>query len=893
MTGRTIGPYEVLAKLGEGGMGEVYRARDTKLHRDVAIKVLPDVFAGDRDRFARFTREAQTLAALNHPNIAQIYGFEETGGVRALVIELVEGEDLSGHIARAKMPLSDVLSIARQIADALEAAHERDIVHRDLKPANVKVRPDGTVKVLDFGLAKTSGPGGGPANDSTSPTVTAAATERGVILGTAAYMAPEQARGQAVDKRADIWAFGAVVYEMLTGTRAFAGQSMTDVLAAVLRQDIDWSRLPADTPPRLRQLLERCLERDVKQRLRDIGEARVAIDAIVRDGPRQAAVDPLVGAPRARSRERIAWSVAALAVLAAAGLFALQRMGALGPASSAGVASDVARLSVLAPPGLAMNPDSTNIAISPNGRLVVFVVGVGVSTENQMWVRAIDSQVAHRIEAGDGVSQPFWSPDSEHIGFFADRKLKAVALAGGPADVLCDAPFGRGAAWSASNVIVFAPDATGPLYRVSANGGPSVALTTLDAARKELGHRYPLFLPDGDHFLYAALPGTGGTADIFAGSLRDQGLKTLIGSMESAPAYAEPGWLLFTRGGVLAAQPFDAKALRTTGEAVSLGDEPSVAPGPAAYDAGRRVSASTTGSLAYFLAPAVNTTLQWMDQSGKMTSVIGVPAGRYTGLAIAPDNTHAVLDRRDSGTSSSLWLVDLTLATAAPLATAVHRTPSPVWSPDSRRIVFVSNRDGRRALHELAVAESTSERPFGQIGNDSAIPRSWSHDQIMINMIEPDSKWNVYRLPPTGAGAPVPIVRGPAIEVGGWLSPDGHWLAYLSDETGRLDVWVQAFPAAGQKLLIPTGGTELCWWARDGRHLLFVNRDKTLWQVDFDPGATAPHIVAPKQLAAFPPNLVSMDLAADGQRFLALVPERAGVGSVTVVQSWRAALAKR
>ena len=816
-------------------------------------------------------------------------------------MELVDGLTLDELIRQkfavrgATFDIAEVISIARQIADALEVAHDLGIVHRDLKPANVKVRADGTVKVLDFGLAKAFGsrsPNAAPGG-AESPTVTCPAmTEQGVILGTAAYMAPEQARGQVVDKRADIWAFGAVLYELLTGRRAFAGDTFSDVLAAVLRQEIDWSRLPADTPPRLRQLLERCLERDVKQRLRDIGEARIALAAIALGGSGASGDARAAVAQPRPSRERLAWTVAALAIVAAATLFALQRMGVIGPTSPVD-ATDVVRLSVLPPPGLVMNPDSTNVAISPNGRMVAFVVGAGVSTENQLWVRSLDSPIARRIEGGDGVAQPFWSPTSERIGFFADGKLKTVAAAGGPSEPVCDAPFGRGATWNASNVIVFAPDSTGPLYRVSANKGTPAVVTALDPARKETGHRFPLFLPDGDHFLYAALPGGDGTAEIFAGSLRDPRAKTLIGSMESAPAYVDPGWLIFTRDGVLAAQPFDTKRLQTTGEAVSLGDEPDVAPGSAAYDAGRRVSASLSGSLAYFLEPAANTNVEWIDQSGKITATVGVPAGRYTAVALAPDRTRAILVRRNSGIARSMWLVDLTRESAVPLSVTVGRLPSPVWSPDSTRFVFEADRDGHHELHEKTLADSSPERRMLQFANPSAVPTSWSKNEILFTMIEPGLKWNVYRLPTSGAAEPVALVRGPAIEGGGALSPDGHALAYLSDETGRMDVFVQSFPIAGATLQIPTGGTQRFWWTLDSRHLLFLKRDHTLWRAEVDMAATPPRAGAPQQLGTFPPNLADMDLSSDDQRFLAIVPERAGVGTVTIVQSWRAALAKR
>jgi serine/threonine protein kinase len=889
-SGARLGPYEITAAIGAGGMGEVYRATDRSLGRDVAIKVLPDAFAADPDRLARFEREAKTLASLNHPNIAAIYGFEASA--KALVMELVEGRDLSAVVAAGPLAPADALPIARQIAEALEYAHESGVIHRDLKPANVKVRSDGVVKVLDFGLAKALGPEGSSAaaDLANSPTVTGHVTEHGVLLGTAAYMAPEQARGKAVDKRADIWAFGAVLYEMLTGTRAFTGGGLSDVLAAVVRHEIDWSRLPAGTPASLRQLLARCLEPDVKQRLRDIGEARVAIAAIERDetgttGPRNPG-----SSTRRLESSRVAWTIAALAILAAGATFVWHRMSLGAAIGSAGADGGVARLSVLPPAGAVFNPDSTNVAISPNGRMVAFIVGNNVSSENQLWVRDLDSAIPRRIEGGDGAAQPFWSPNSERIGFFAARKLKTAPASGGPSLVVCDAPFGRGATWNASNVIVFAPDSTGPLHRVSANGGTSTPVTTLDAAQKETGHRFPHFLPDGDHFLFAALPGTDGMFRITAGSLKDPAARTIVGSLEDAPVYSEPGWLLFTRQGVLTAQGFDLQTLRFRGDPVSLGDQPAVFPGAAAYDAGRRISASATGSLAYYLDAPANTNVQWIDQTGKVTGTVSAPPGRYTEIAVAPDSRKAVLVRSDSPMSWSLWLLDLTRASAVPLGAGVSKTASPVWSPDSSRIAYFDEREGVHGIFEKIVSDGSPRRSILQVDDSSVLPRSWSDEGIIFNRVDPGTKWNIYQAPPRGSSAPVPLVNGPSIEIGGWPSPDRRWLAYLSDETGHFDLFVQSASRAGQSTQIPVGGTQQCWWMPDGRSLLCLKRDQTLWRVVVDLRGASPRVDAPVQLATFPSSLVAADLAPDGRRFLALVPERTGLGAVTVVQFWRAAL---
>jgi Tol biopolymer transport system component len=893
MIGTHIGPYEILGKLGEGGMGQVYRARDARLNRDVAIKVLPDAFVRDDERLARFTREARVLASLDHPNIARVYGVERlSSDLPALIMECVDGDDLAQRIAAGRIPLPDVLAIARQIAEALETAHEQGIVHRDLKPANVKVRRDGTVKVLDFGLAKVADAFAmEDADGAAQATVTSPAkTHAGVLLGTASYMAPEQARGKAVDKRADIWSFGALLYELVTGTRAFEGQSVSDVLAAVVRHEIDWSRLPADTPPAVRQLLSRCLEPDVRQRLRDIGEARFAIAALESGSAGGAARAPAEAGGDRRRRERVAWSLAAAALLAAAaiGVWSLASRRDREPTANA-----VVRLSVPPPAGFLINPDSTNVAISPNGRMVAFIVGAGLSVENQLWVRALESSDARRIESGDGASQPFWSPDSASIGFFAGGKLKTVPAGGGTAQVLSDTPFGRGAAWSSSNVIVFAPDSTGPLFRVPAGGGAATPVSTLDATRKETSHRYPYFLSDGDHFLYAALPRADGVFEVFAGRLSQPSTRTLIGSMESAPVYAPPsagsdrGSLLFTRQGVLVAQAFDAIALTLAGDPVPLGDQPAVASGPAAYDAGRRISASTTGALAYYLAPAGKVNVQWIDLAGKTTGSLDLPSGRYTDVAIAPDGTKAILVRPSSQAASDLWIADLARSGAIPFATGAHRFPTPIWSPDSMRIIFSTESSGSFGLVEKAIAAGSPERPVFR--SDTIIyARHWSTELgIVFNRMDPGTKWNLYRVNASASAAPEPLATGPSIEVGGWPSPDRRWLAYQSDEGGRLELFLRSLKG-GQKTQVAAAVLQ-CWWMPDGRALLYTTRGQVLWRVDVDLRGPTPRISPPIQLASLPPTLVAIDLAPDGRRLLALVPERSGVGTVAIVQSWEGA----
>jgi serine/threonine protein kinase/Tol biopolymer transport system component len=896
--GTHLGSYHVIALLGTGGMGAVYRARDTRLNRDVAIKVLPETFAAGskEDRLARFEREAQTLASLNHPNIAHIYGIVDLpDGGRGLVMEYVDGENLAARLTRGALPVDEAMQIARQIADALEAAHEHGIVHRDLKPANVMVNAEGVVKVLDFGLAKAADPSGlSAAGVAESPTFTAHMTQFGMIIGTAAYMSPEQARGKTVDRRADIWAFGVLLYEMITGRRAFAGEEMSDVLASVLRQDIDWNALPAGTPPRLRQLLERCLERDPKSRLRDIGEARVAIAKIESGAPDSSSVT--VGPPSQAFAQRRRWAqyampVAITVLLTAAGMLTLLR-----PWSRPAASSVLTRMSLLPPPGAELYPDSTGVAISPDGTMVAFVVGGITRAETQMWVRSLASMTARRLDDADGASLPFWSPDSRHIGFFSGTKLKTVAASGGRAEIVCDAPFGRGGAWSASNVIVFAPDAAGPLFRVPATGGTPTPVTSLDSAKKENGHRFPAFLPDGDHFVYAVLPGHDGRFEIYAGSVSGSArARTHIGSMESAPVYAAPGWLLYARQGVLAAQGFDAASLSVRGDPISLDDEPSAIMDPAiSFTAGRPTSVSDTGSLAYYSAPSTNTVPGWYDALGRQLGTLDLPAGHYDHVEISPDGTHAAFVRSVSPSESALWLVDLVRGSAVPLSSGKGRNDSPIWSPDGTRVVFTSDREGPQNLFVKTVGDATPEQPLYRSDVLFKNPSGWTPDgsTIVITEIDPLTSQNIWTIP-SGGGAAKMFFAGPTRDIGGPVSPDGKWILYLSDQTGRMELYVQSFTSPGRQMQVSQGGAITMWWTRDSRQIFYLGGDlRTLWRGDVVPAGAGITVGAPVRLGVLPPNVVWVSAMPDRQKFLALTPERTGTPSMTVVENWRVALTR-
>jgi Tol biopolymer transport system component len=769
------------------------------------------------------------------------------------------------------------------VAEALEAAHEQGIVHRDLKPRNIKVRRDGTVKVLDFGLAKAlvRETGVTPHDPSESPTLTAA-TEIGAILGTAAYMSPEQARGKPVDRRADIWAFGAVLYEMLSGARAFTGADVSETLAAVLKDDVRWQALPAETPRSLKRLLRRCLERDPRRRLSAIGDARLELDEI--DSAADARDD--ASAPNRRSPMAWLWPAAAGIVISAA------LAAVLWPRGASVAPAKMSRVSMMPPSGGDLYPDSTGVAISPDGTLVAFVVGGVTRSGNQLWVRSLDSLSARRLEDANDVTLPFWSPDSRRIGFFSDGKLKTIAASGGRAEVLCEATSGRGAAWSPSNVIVFAPGGAGPLYRISASGGVPEPITTLDAAKKEFSHRFPAFLPDGEHFLYATLPAKNGAFDIYAGSLKESS-RLRIGAFETAPVYADPGWLVYGRQGVLNARAFDARTLSLSGDPIPLEDQPTSILDPTiSFTAGRVTSVSTTGTLAYFSSSSPNTTATWYDATGRSLGTLPLPAGHYETVKISPDGTRALVGRSTSTAESSLWLADLVRGSAVPFASGHGRNDTPIWSRDGKRVLFQSDRDGSQNIYVKVVDEASDERLVFRSPFPFNAPNDWSADgqQFVMTILDPQAAENVWLMPVAGGAEPKALMPARNRHYGGPVSPDGRWLAFVSDETGRFEAFVQALPDAGTRVQVSQQGASLMWWTKDGRALLFLSIDqRTLWRVGIEPGPTV-HVGTATQLATFPPGIFSMDATPDRQRFLAVAPERTDAGTVTVVFNLRAAL---
>ena len=573
MIGQTLGHYQVTGKLGAGGMGVVYRAHDTRLGRDVALKMLPEAFLHDSERLARFEREAHLLASLNHPNIATIYGLEESGGGRALVMELVEGATLAERIGSGPVPLEEALVIARQIAEAIEFAHERGIVHRDLKPANVKLTHDNTVKVLDFGLAKAFSEDRLSSDVENSPTITQAATRAGVVLGTAAYMAPEQAKGKPVDRRADIWAFGIVLLEMLTGRQTYSGETAAETLAFVMTRDPALDRVPPETPAAIRRLLRRCLDRDPRRRLRDIGEARIAIEEVLSGAPAEPAVPGGPSSSPLPSRPLVWMAIAGvLAVLLLASLAALMGHFRETPPKASAV-----RFQVSLPEKASLRSQDFPV-VSPNGEYLVFAAGggPGSTTGRILRVRPLNSLSFQDLPGSEGARMPFWSPDSRSIGFFAEGKLKKVDVTGGSPQTICDVASGQSGAWSPDGTIVFAAVSAGPLLRVPAAGGEAKPLTALDPSRQEIRHGRPFFLPDGRSFLYLAVSSLPEKNGIYAGSLDSKETKRLMTSSSHAayaPGPSGVGYLMFSRANTLMAQPFDSRKLELSGEPFPIAEQ--------------------------------------------------------------------------------------------------------------------------------------------------------------------------------------------------------------------------------------------------------------------------------------------------------------------------------
>jgi Tol biopolymer transport system component len=894
--GTRFGPYEVVAPLGAGGMGEVCRARDTKLQRDVALKVLSDAFVADPGRAARFQREAQLLATLNHPHIAAIYGLEESPAQaghyvrRAIVMELVEGQTLAEVIGRGPMPLAEALPLAKQIAEALEYAHEKGVIHRDLKPANIKVTPEGTVKVLDFGLAKALGDGSDSSIDpgsSMSPTLSLAASYAGVILGTAAYMAPEQAKGKTVDRRADVWAFGVVLYEMLTGRRMFAGDSIAETLAGVIKEPIALGTLPADAPPPIRRLLDRCLDRDVRRRLQSIAEARIVIEDLIAGVSAGSADAHRAQAPM--RRRALPWALAAVAVLAAAGI------GAWAWPRPAPSIPPVARFLIPPPDGAALTasaPNAPQIAISPDGRLVAFLADEP-GRERTIWIRALDSLSPRRLEHTEGASYPFWSPDSRHVAYFAAGKLMRLPAAGGTPTAISDAPAGEGGTWSdgdGDGVIVFAPLATGPLHRVSARGGTSSPVTTL--ASGQVSHSFPQFLPDGERFLYLA---EGRSPGIYVQSLTPGSAIPVLDVIGRA-LFSPPDLLLYMRDNTLLAQRLNLDSLRLEGDAVTIAE--GVRSG--AGNGRNAFSVSDTGMLVYRETTGGGFgQVAWYTRAGKPAGVV-LPPGDFTEIQLSPDERLLVVMRGD-GIQIDLWVKDLESGVLSRLTAADGREAEAAWSPDSRRVAYIHVRDGKRTFFETTIG-SGKHVPIPAEDVGSLWMDDWTADGRHL-VLHGDGGGRVFLVPVArdSSASPVPVKPQQVFDESYGVdlvrvSPDGKWAAYTSFESGRAEVAIASFPAFTDRRQISSGGAVQPLWRADGRELFFLAAPQTLSAVEVSPsGATGPvRTLFPTSIApAAGTNFYAV--SRDGQRFLIREPRPSPGGAVVeslhVVTNWPSLLA--
>jgi eukaryotic-like serine/threonine-protein kinase len=879
LIGRTIGHYQVLSLIGAGGMGVVYRARDTRLGRDVALKVLPEEFSRDRDSVVRSEREAKLLASLNHPNIAGVYDLEESEAIRCLVLELVEGETLAERLRRWRIPVAEALVICRQIVEALEAAHEVGIVHRDLKPGNVMITPGGAVKVLDFGIAKRMATDASPSSQASVD-----ALSLGVVLGTPSYMSPEQARGKPADKRTDIWAFGCVLYEALTGRRAFEKETVTDTLAAIIEREPDWSALPRATPARVEDLLRRCLHKDPRWRLRDIGDARIEIASDQNQPQRDI---PVV--ERHVPSKRLVWisSIALLALIA--GLLAMWRLRPEPPLPEI-------RLEITTPP----SADPVSLAISPDGQKLVFVATH--EGRSRLWLRSLGSISTRPLEGTDGASCPFWSPNNGSVGFFADGKLKRVDVDSGSVRELT-AALACGGTWNADDTILYSLPMFGPISRVSATGGGPALPTRVDVTRtdrpRHTRHRFPQFLPDGHHFLYYAA-GSPEARGIYVGDLNGSEPRRLLDA-DTAAVYVSSGHLVFVRQGTLFGQAFDPVGMVLTGNPFPVDDR--VAFDPTKYAAA--VSASSTGIVIYRTGSAAGRRqFLWLDRSGKEIGRVGDPdSADSLDPSLSPDGHRAALHRTVNG-RPDIWLLETGRAALSRFTseeiTGAAGAIRPIWSPDGTQIVFASIAKEVTDLFRMSVSGGNAELLLETDQPKAAT--DWSTDGrfLLYRSSDPKTGWDIWALPMDGGGRPetrVQVVRTNFDEMNGQLSPDGKWVAYQSNETGRFEIYVQPFPGPGPKSAVSRNGGAQVRWRRDGKELFYVALDDRLMAVPmrFVSNGQSIEVGAPTVLfttriggAARGADRHQYMVSSDGQRFLMNTIMEEAISPIIVLLNWKA-----
>jgi Tol biopolymer transport system component/predicted Ser/Thr protein kinase len=891
--GSRLGPYEIVAPIGAGGMGEVYRATDTRLDRVVAIKVLSDHLTDSAEGRERFLREAKTISRLSHSNICALYDVGEQDGVDFLVMEFLEGETLAARLTKGPLPIEHVLRYGVEIADALDRAHRQRVVHRDLKPGNLMLTKSG-VKLLDFGLAKLQArPTGVLAPMSAMATDPGGLTTAGTIVGTLQYMAPEQLEGGEADARSDIFSFGVILYEMATGQKAFSGSSHASVIANIMKSEPQpiFTLAPL-VPPPLERLIRRCLAKDPDDRWQTARDLTLELRAISGEpalltspsiAPTAAsaaasAAAALASATRPRlSRETLAWALAAAATLAAAGLALVLARRAPGPAPGPAM-----RFLVPPPENATLNPIDAPATISPDGTRLLFGA-TGPDGRPILWLRPLDAISSRPLLATDDARDPFWSPDGRSIAFFGEGKLKRMDANGGPPATICEAPDPRGGAWGRDGIIVFAPNPRGPLMRVKAEGGEPSPATALDADRHEVAHLYPQFLPDGKRFLYLVRSADNQQDGIYAGSTVSRSSTRVLASATRA-AFAAPGWLLYLREGALMVQPFDSSSARLDGAARRL--EAGVASVPETGTAA--FSVSDNGVLAYQTALDPDKQLAWVDRSGRRVATLGLP-GSYRSIEISPDGTLAAVERVDPRKHTvDIWRFDLARGEGAPFAAGAGIEQGPAWSADGSRLVYGTNPDGAFQISEKDTAGSAAERVLFA-SPQWKMPSDLSRDGKFLAYQGYDltTKRDIWVRPLSGPRKPAPFLRSEASEWQARFSPDGRSVAYTSDESGRHEVYVAAYPGPGGKARLSTDGGTLPRWRSDGTEIFFVGGDGNLMAAPVK--SSSPFQAGPPAPLFETRGAASYAVSPDGQRFLLAAPVTRGAdGSVTIVANWPA-----